>query len=186
MIKNTFNAYTDCWVDLVDLLENNKIQKDTKFWSPIIGDVYFQYIDHSGDYPEIVITDFDNKEYRFDKTGGFKFNNNWIGHYLLNPSPFVLSWREWQYSGWTAPINGTYYYINAYGEIIEAIHSDSSDDLNLQTIGNYFRTKTIAKNSAIYKAFHNIIDEKEIEETESAKNLKFLNTLLDKICELKS
>jgi len=55
--------------------------------------------------------------------------------------------------GWRAELGGRYYFISSGGKVLsyKEEHAEYNDELF--NVGNYFKTKEIAKKSRIYKAF---------------------------------
>jgi hypothetical protein len=55
---------------------------------------------------------------------------------------------------WRAERFWCYFRVTSYGEIVNAVDYYHYNDDHRYSIGNYFKTEEEAKNSKIYKAFH--------------------------------
>jgi hypothetical protein len=71
----------------------------------------------------------------------------------LFPSKENRDWSTFKLPRWRAK-DRYYYYVTAFGEVAQYLDNNSEMDLKIWKSGNYFQTEEKAKNSKIYKAFH--------------------------------
>jgi hypothetical protein len=138
-------------------LDLRKILKDalegTELYSTAHGVVNFDKVhpDKAVFYPITVIDENGNEQY-FNKEG--KLFNFKDAECILFPSKDNRDWSTFKLSKWRAKRGTKYCYISNIGKVMYEPDGRCDFDNELYAAGNYFRTEEDAKNSKIYKAFH--------------------------------